>query len=182
MGALIVITGPPGAGKSTLGAVLADAYDPGALVAGDAFFGFLRRGALDPWRREADAQNIVLVEASAMTAGRLTDQCDVVYDGVVGPWMLTTFLRSSGLPHVDYAVLLPPLDECLQRVATRAGHGFTDLDAAEHMWREFHDAEIDRRHLITDVAPAEELARRIRRLAASGAIRYPRLGTDHPLG
>ena len=35
MGELIVVTGPPGAGKSSVSAVLADKFTPSALVAGD---------------------------------------------------------------------------------------------------------------------------------------------------
>ena len=38
LGEPIVITGPPGAGKSTLSAALADLYEPSALVEGDAAF------------------------------------------------------------------------------------------------------------------------------------------------
>ena len=50
MADLLVVTGPPGAGKSTVSQLLAADFDPGALVAGDQFFGFLRAGFIDPWR------------------------------------------------------------------------------------------------------------------------------------
>jgi energy-coupling factor transporter ATP-binding protein EcfA2 len=39
---LLVVTGPPGAGKSTVAAVLAGRFPESALVEVDAFFGFLR--------------------------------------------------------------------------------------------------------------------------------------------
>ena len=48
-GELLVVTGPPGAGKSTVAARLVERRSPSALVEGDAFFAFLRRGRIDPW-------------------------------------------------------------------------------------------------------------------------------------
>lgn len=81
---MIVVTGPPGAGKSAVAEQLADLLDPSALVAGDDFFGFIRNGAVRPWLEEAHAQNAAVVEAAAAAAGRLAGHCDVVYDGVQG--------------------------------------------------------------------------------------------------
>jgi hypothetical protein len=40
----------------------------------------------------------------------------------------------------------------LERVRTREDHGFSDLDAARHMYRDFRDAEVDPQHVVeTDV-------------------------------
>jgi cytidylate kinase len=89
---VIVVTGPPGAGKSSVAAALVELFDPTALVSGDEFFGFLRKGAMSPWLEEAHQQNIAVTEAAAATAGRLAGHWSVVYDGVVGPWFLEAFL------------------------------------------------------------------------------------------
>ena len=80
----------------------------------------------------------------------------VVYDGVVGPWFLPTFFRASGLAHLQYVVLLPPLDLCIERVHTRVDHGFTDLSVTRDMHRQFAAATVDSRHVITkpDSEPA----------------------------
>jgi Mrp family chromosome partitioning ATPase len=40
VGSLLVITGPPGAGKSTMARAVAAAADNSVLVEGDAFFAF----------------------------------------------------------------------------------------------------------------------------------------------
>ena len=46
---LLIITGPPGAGKSTVSELVAARFDRCALVRGDTFFGFVARGYIDPW-------------------------------------------------------------------------------------------------------------------------------------
>ncbi len=171
---VILVTGPPGAGKSTVAASLAGLLDPSALVAGDDFFGFLRNGAISPWLKEAHGQNRAVVQAAAAASGQLAGHCAVVFDGVVGPWFLPTYLTASGLKHVHYAVLLPPQAVCVQRVRSRRRHGFTDLGAAESMWREFHRAQLDPRHLVTDPeAQPDEVARTLADRLSIGSIRYP---------
>ncbi|MFS0702931.1 AAA family ATPase [Cellulomonas sp. 179-A 9B4 NHS] len=166
MADLVVVSGPPGAGKSTVAALLVDRFEPSALVTGDTFFAFLARGARPPWLPEAHAQNAVVTEAAAAATGRfVAGGLHVVYDGVVGPWFVDRL--AAEVPDLHYVVLLPPLATCLERVATRTGHGFTDADAARRMHREFVAADVPARHLVTDPAadaPAvvDEITDRVR--------------------
>jgi cytidylate kinase len=147
---LILLTGPPGAGKSTVAAALAARLDPSVLVAGDAFFGFLATGAIAPWTPESQAQNEIVTEASAVAAGRFARDYATVFDGMVGPWFLPAFARATGLDRLHYVILLPSLDRVRHRVATRVGHGFTDDDATAKMHGEFARAQIDARHVLAD--------------------------------
>lgn len=169
-----MVTGPPGAGKSTVAASLAALLDPSALVAGDDFFAFLRNGTLPPWTEGAHEQNGAVVRAAAAACGQLLGHCSVVHDGVLGPWFLPAFHLASGAEHLHHAVLLPPEDVCAQRVRSRQGHGLTDPDVARHMWREFDRAAIDRRYVWTDhEAAPDDLARDVARRVQDGSIRYP---------
>jgi hypothetical protein len=156
MSSLLLISGPPGAGKSTVARAVAERFDRSVLVEGDAFFGFLARGAIDPWLPESHEQNEITTRAAASAAGQYAGGGYLtVYDGVVGPWFLPAFLDATGLDSLHYVVLLPTLERCSTGVATRLGHGFTDQAATEKMHQEFAGADIDERHVIVD--PPDEV-------------------------
>jgi predicted ABC-type ATPase len=96
MASLLVVAGPPGAGKSTTSRILADRFDPSVLIEGDAFFAFLARGAIEPWLPESTTQNETVTQAAASAAScYVAGGYTTVYDGVVGPWFLATFCRSA---------------------------------------------------------------------------------------
>jgi predicted ABC-type ATPase len=175
MASLIVVTGPPGAGKSTVAEALACEFERSVLVEGDAFFDFINRGAVAPWLEGAHDQNELCTRAAAAAAGRYSaGGYDTVFEGVVGPWFLETFLAAAGVGCLHYAVLLPPVEECVARVGHRTGHGFTDEPATRHMHGQFAVAGVARRHLFIDpAASAEQTAREIRQRTRSGTLRYP---------
>ena len=107
VGSLLVVTGPPGAGKSTVSVELANRTSPSVLVRGDDFYGFLAAGAIEPWLPGSGTQNEIVTEAAARAAGRFAEDYDTVYDGVVWPWFLPTFASVSGLATFDYSEILP---------------------------------------------------------------------------
>lgn len=176
---LIVVTGPPGAGKTTVSRALVRLFELSALVSGYDFFAFIESGYIPPWTEEAHHQNQIVTGAAAAAAGRLTTGgYTVVYDGVIGPWFLDRFGAATGLAQLNYVMLLPPQDVCIDRVASRVGHGFTDLDAARHMYRDFAAADVDERLVLTDVASAEVIAASILKAVLGGSIGWTIERTD----
>lgn len=173
MTSLLIVTGPPGAGKSTVAALLAAQVSPSVLVEGDRFFEFLAEGAIEPWLPASHHQNEVVTHAAATATGRFAADYETVYDGVVGPWFLPTFAAATGLTRLDYVIVLPSVEVCVSRVGTRTGHGFTDEGATRKMHAEFTAASIEARHVISDdAAGAEETARSIVEARAAGRLDY----------
>jgi hypothetical protein len=91
-----------------------------------------------------------VTEAAAAAAGRFAADYTAVYDGVIGPWFVATFARASGLAALDYVILLPSEECCVQRVRTRTDHEFSDEAATRKMHSEFAAGGIDPRHVLTD--------------------------------
>ncbi|MEW1959197.1 AAA family ATPase [Kineococcus sp. NPDC059986] len=150
MSTLLVIAGPPGAGKTTVSSLVSARLSPSVLLRGDAFFRFLDQGAQKPWLPEAEEQNRTVIRASGAAAGRYTrGGFDAVFDGVMGPWFLPTFLEATELDVVHYAVLLPPVERCVHNVTTREGNR-DDEPGTRYMHEQFERADIDVRHLVIE--------------------------------
>lgn len=178
MGSLLVVSGPPGAGKSTVAQILANRTTPSALVEGDEFFRFLRNGMIEPWKVESRDQNEVITRIQATSAAQYRDGgYETVYDGVLGPWFVETFASAVG-GSFDYAVLLPSVDSCLHRIGTRVGHSFDDEQATRSLHQQFVDGcaafGVDAHHVIDNSNGSAEsvvdeiVARRSRGLLAIG--------------
>ncbi len=168
-----MITGPPGAGKSTVAGRVAARRNPSVLIEGDAFFAFLDQGAIPPWLPEADAQNHVVIDAAAAAAGRYATTYTTVYDGIVGPWFLPTFARSTGLAELHYVILLPDVEQCLHRVATRRGHRFDDEAATRSMHQQFEDSAMAAEYVLRSSSDdPQEVATEVLTRFESGRIAY----------
>jgi hypothetical protein len=133
--------------------ILSGLFDPSAPISGDDFFAMIDRGYIPPWTAAAHRQNEIVVGAGATAAGCLASGgYTVVFDRVIGPWFLDAFGAATGFREIRYVLLLPPEEVCVERVRLRAGHGFTDVEATRHMYREFVDAQVEAQYVLTSSA------------------------------
>jgi adenylate kinase family enzyme len=133
-GPVVMISGPSGAGKSSVARQLAirSPRERTVHLHTDDFYGAIVKGFIEPFRPEANAQNIVVVEAFTASAKRFAQGgFEVVVDGVVGPWFLDHWqaLAREGFD-VHYIVLRPDEPTTLARATARtAAEALTDPDA-----------------------------------------------------
>src|SRR5689334_1125692 len=84
-GAVVVLTGPPGAGKTTVARVLADRLTPSVHLHTDDFWHYIRQGWIAPYLPEAHRQNQVVINVVVQAAfGFAQGGYHVIVDGIVG--------------------------------------------------------------------------------------------------
>lgn len=141
---VLIVSGPPGVGKTTAAGILAERRERAVHLESDVFFRFIRAGRVEPWRPESHAQNEVVMRIVAgaasgyAAAGYLT-----VVEGIVIPgWFyepLREALADAG-HRVAYAVLREPLEVCAARVRGREGPApLAEPGTLERIWSSFAD-------------------------------------------
>lgn len=135
MASLIIISGCPGSGKTTLASSLADRSPLGVRVDTDAFYHFVTH-RLDPSTPESKNQNTSVVRAFLRASNSyFQDGYDVLIDGVLGPWWLK--LMQSELSEFGYAILHANRETVLQRTSERTSQGSANPALVKTMHAQF---------------------------------------------
>lgn len=147
-GAVVVVTGPPGAGKSTASGHLVTLADRGVLVDGDAFFTAVKSGSIEPWKPESGAQNETVIDALGAAAARYArGGYLVVVEGIVGPWFLERFRTEIAGP-LHYVVLRPNRNAAFARATARPSSRVNNPEAVSKMYDEFASVGVYERCVI----------------------------------
>ena len=170
---IIVITGSLGAGKTTVGRIVAESFDPGVHVRMDEFWQCIVRGWVDPNLPEAAHQNHILGGAAATAAMTFAEGgYTAVLDGFVRPDalpMLGHACKVRAIP-LHFAVLRTDLATCVARVERRDG-GITHMEdvARLHGWyTELGDHEVN---VVDAAGPPEDVAASLLAVYAAGTLR-----------
>lgn len=169
------MTGPPGAGKSTVARLLVDEMDKGVLVEGDEFFSAIGPKAwIPPWEPASRRQNGVVIDAIGAAAGRYAGGgYEVVVDGIVGPWLLDRFVAAASLP-VSYVVLRPSSNVAMARATARGEPWLVEPVPIAKMYEEFSDLGSHETYVVDSTSlDAEATAGEVRRRLAKGELSLP---------
>jgi cytidylate kinase len=175
-GEVIILTGPPAAGKTTVAELVAgDSRGPAVHLATDLFYRAIRTGFVLPYLPEARRQNEVVIEAIVATVATYArGGYDVVVDGIIGPWFLPAFRAMAGRDRltVSYVVLRPDVDTTLSRARERVGNELKDIDAIIGLHGAFAKlGELESHAIDTGHLDAVQTAAEVRRAIESGRYR-----------
>ena len=158
-GNILILTGPPGAGKTTTASSLAEiSGGPAVHLHSDDFWHFIRKGYVPPYLPASRRQNEVVmnvIAAAAETYAR--GQYFVILDGIVGPWFLSAFKQVQAPLH--YIVLRPASEVSVFRAQNRGGNQLVDAEVIGDLHRQFTGLGDLEQHVIETTAhePAETL-------------------------
>ena len=119
---IVIISGPPGAGKSTVADALCERYDRTVHLCQDDVQGWLRMGFIPPYKPESFQQTLTIGRAAGRAAVSFArDQYGVFIEGVIGPDTLDVLveeLREAAVA-IHHAKLLPTAAALIERFHNR---------------------------------------------------------------
>lgn len=141
-GRVIVLSGPPGSGKSTVARLLAEGLPSSVHLHSDDFWHYIRQGRIAPYLPQAHRQNQTVIDALAQAASAYAaGGYQVICDGIVGPWFIDVFRTAAATRRVSlhYVILRPDEGTTLRRAVSRGFNALTDPEPVRSLHRQFTD-------------------------------------------
>ena len=148
-GHILLLSGHPGSGKSTIAGTLAHLPGvPKVHFHSDDLWGYIKHGRIDPWLPQSHQQNRMIMQIAAGVAGRYAkDGYFVILDGVVRPDWLPAFLALACPLH--YIVLRTTAAEAIDRCQARDGDSLSDPDVVAGLHAQFADLGAFEHHVLS---------------------------------
>jgi hypothetical protein len=153
---VLLLTGSPGCGKTTVAPRVADRHEPSVCLDLDWFFAKVRKGFVQPWRDEAHDQNRIILGAAAEAVAAFAEGgYFTVAEGILYPFMLDLFAAAC-VPRgiaLNYAVLRAPIGTAQQRVQDRRTEpehlgALADAAVVDDLWTQFEGQGLEERHRV----------------------------------
>lgn len=180
MNQVLIITGPPGAGKTSVALALAERFDRMVHIPVDDLRHWVRAGYRHPWAGDAQSAEQLRMAADsavAVTRNAVAYRYSVIIDDVVVGADAEAYRTGlAGLDaQVQFVTLLPSLERCLGRDARRGPASIPDRVRTLHA--EFSTAVAEERQAgalldTTDDRDAHLTADRVQDAISRGLARF----------